>query len=363
MLSISIIIESIDNTREFRIIKPMPIKETKPITISDAIQRYLDAVKLSRSPHTMLAYRNAMQIFRELLKEKSLEPETTSAEKITEDLITPLAGYLKSYANATEQLYLQAVKGFYLYIDSERLVEINQSRVVVLIKQRSRRPGIRFPQFPLEDIEALITKVETVDNLFIASEDEDVSNVMLRAYRDRAFLLTLADTGLRVHEACKLKRGDIDWNEQKTIIIGKGNKQAVVRFTSRSLQAIKDYLAQRASLDGNSGKQLGSLPLFARHDKGAGKKIKPTTPTTGRNIVKERVQQFLGKDAVGKITPHSFRHYFVTSVLRGTGNLKIAQELARHENIEVTKRYSHLSNDELDKAYHDVFERRRKTND
>jgi integrase len=256
-------------------------------------------------------------------------------------------------------LYLQAVKGFYLYLDSERLADINQSRVVVLIRQRSRRPGIRFPQFPAEDIESLINKVETVDNLFVASEDEDLATVKLRAYRDRAFLLTLADTGLRVHEACNLKRGDIDWNEQRTIIIGKGNKQAVVRFTSRSLGAIKDYLSQRASLDGNSGKQLGSLPLFARHDKGAGSKIKPITPTTGRNIVKERVVQFLGKELVGKITPHSFRHYFVTSVLRGTGNLKIAQELARHENIEVTKRYSHLSNDELDKAYYDVFEKKK----
>ncbi|MBL8107829.1 MAG: site-specific integrase, partial [Anaerolineales bacterium] len=135
----------------------MANKAPKSVSISDAIKRYLDAVKLSRSPHTMLAYRNAMQIFSEVLREKSLEPETTPIEKVSEDLITPLAGYLKSYANATEQLYLQAVKGFYLYIDSERLAEINQSRVVVLIKQRSRRPGIRFPQFPLEDIEALIT--------------------------------------------------------------------------------------------------------------------------------------------------------------------------------------------------------------
>ncbi len=337
----------------------MTQKQTPSVTISQAIAGYLNAVKLARSPHTLLAYKNAMQVFNEVLKAKALAPETTPAEKITEDLITPLAGYLKTYASATEQLYLQAVKGFYLYLDAERLADVNQSRVVVLIRQRARRPGVRFPQFPAEDIESLITKVETVNNLFVTNEDEDTAIVKLRAYRDRAFLLTLADTGLRVHEACNLKRGDIDWNEQKTIIIGKGNKQAVVRFTSRALSAIKDYLSQRAALDGNSGKQLSSLPLFARHDKGAGKRVKPMTPTTGRNIVKERVEQFLGKDLVGKITPHSFRHYFVTSVLRGTGNLKIAQELARHENIEVTKRYSHLSNDELDKAYYDVFEKKK----
>jgi integrase len=109
-------------------------------------------------------------------------------------------------------------------------------------------------------------------------------------------------------------------------------------------------------LDGSSGRTLASLPLFARHDRGAGKKIKPITTTTGRNIVANRVSQALGAEAVGTITPHSFRHYFVTVILRGSGNLKLAQELARHKNISVTQRYAHLSDDELDKGYYDVFE-------
>ncbi len=331
---------------------------SQPITIADAMSKYLDMVKLSRSGHTMRAYRNALQIFSSVLKEKWLEPTTTSVERLNENMISSLAGYLKTYSPATEQLYLQAVKGFYLYIDSERLADINQSRVQVLIRQRSRRPGIRFPQFPMDDMSNLLMKVEKIDNLEIPSGEEELETVKLRAYRDRAFLLTLADTGLRVHEACKLRRGDIDWNEQRAIIIGKGDKQAVVRFTSRSIQAIKDYLSQRATLDGNSGRQLTSLPLFARHDKGAGKKTKPITPTTGRRIVQERVKQFLGKEMVGKITPHSFRHYFVTAVLRGSGNLKLAQELARHKNIQVTQRYTHLSNDELDKAYYEIFEKK-----
>ena len=78
--------------------------------------------------------------------------------------------------------------------------------------------------------------------------------------------------------------------------------------------------------------------------------------------MQERVTQLLGKDKVGTITPHSFRHYFVTSILRGTGNLRYAQELARHKNIAVTQRYTHLTNDELDKAYYEVFEKRGRPN-
>lgn len=338
----------------------MATNDSKPVTILEAMSRYLEVIKLARSKHTMLAYKNALNIFREALIEKRLKPDSTPIEKLTEDMISPLADYLKTYSPATEQLYLQAVKGFYEYVDSERLADINQSRVRTLIRQRARRPGIRFPQFPMDDIESLLAKVEDAENLSMPVGDDEPMNVKLRAYRDRAILLTLADTGLRVHEACNLRRGDIDWKEQRAIVIGKGNKQAVVRFTLRALQAIKDYLAQRAALDGNSGKQLSALPLFARHDKGAGKKVKPMTPTTGRNIVKERVAQFLGADMTGRITPHSFRHYFVTSVLRGTGNLRYAQELARHSNIQVTQRYTHLSNDELDKAYYDVFEKNSK---
>lgn len=310
----------------------------------------------------MLAYKNALRAFSEVLRKNAIDPESAPAESLTEDLISPLAEHLKVYAPATEQMYLQAVKGFFEFVDSERLVPLNQSRVRVLIRQRSRRPGVRFPQFPAEDIEHLLEQVENVENLTISVPEaaEEAPLVRLRAYRDRAFLLTLADTGLRVHEACKLRRGDIDWNEQRAIIIGKGDKQAVIRFTSRSIQAIRDYLAQRAALDGNSGRQLSALPLFARHDKGAGKKVKPMTPTTGRNIVKERVGQFLGQELIGRITPHSFRHYFVTSVLQTTGNLRIAQELARHKNIQVTQRYTHLSNEELDKAYYEAFERKKK---
>jgi integrase len=179
----------------------------------------------------------------------------------------------------------------------------------------------------------------------------------LRNLRDRAFLITLADTGLRVHEACALRRGDIDWFEAKAIIIGKGDRQAVVRFSSRAINALRDYLDARSDMDSASGRPLTSLPLFARHDRGAGKKVKPITTTTGRNIVTQRVLECLGKTAVGTITPHSFRHYFVTRVLQGSGgNIKLAQELARHRNIAVTQRYTHITNDELDRGYWEAIE-------
>ena len=45
-----------------------------------------------------------------------------------------------------------------------------------------------------------------------------------------------------------------------------------------------------------------------------------------------------------------------TVLIASGGNLKLAQELARHRNIAVTQRYAHLSSDELDQGYYDVFD-------
>ncbi len=321
------------------------------LTISDVINEYINTVTSARSANTGRTYRNAMNTFSIMLVDHKLPPSTTPISVLPEDAIIWFISALKVYSPTTERLYLTALTGFYEYLSAERLCEINLPRVRLLIRQRARKPGRRLPQFPFQNIEKIL---EYANN--IAQSPTQNPIIQLINYRDRAFLLTLADTGLRVHEACGLRKGDIDWYEGHALIIGKGNKQAVVRFSSRSLRAIKDYLNIRANLEVSAKQAATSLPIFARHDRGAGKKIKPITTTTGRNIVAQRVTAALGPEASGTITPHSFRHYFVTVVLRTSGNLKLAQELARHKNIAVTERYAHLSDDELDKGYWNIFE-------
>lgn len=327
------------------------------MTIFEAVERFLLTVSQARSENTALTYGNAMALFFEVLEKNQLPPRESPSTSLSENAVAWMISRLKDHAPATERLYLTAVTRFYEFLAAENLSSINLPRVQMLIHQRARRPGIRLPIFPRDNIDIVVDHM-----LYKKYPSSNVPEVNLRNLRDRAFLVTLADTGLRVHEACGLRRGDIDWLEGKAVVIGKGNRQAVVRFSSRSMQCVKDYLAARSTIDGGSGKPLASLPVFARHDKGAGKKVKPITTTTGREIVSDWVKSILGPDAVGTITPHSFRHYFVTKVLHSTGNLKLAQELARHKSIAVTQRYAHLNDDELDRGYFNVFEDRKDLN-
>ena len=326
------------------------------ITVEDSINSYLDSVYLSRSINTWRTYRNAMNSFRNVLLQHHVDPENTAIETLQENAVSWFSTSLKRLSPATERLYLTACVGFYEYISAESLSSPNIPRVKMLVRQRARRFGQRLPQFPRESIDEIIAYAKSTNYLHDFCSNNNTAEV-LRHLRDKAFLITLAETGLRVHEACHLRRGDIDWNENKALIIGKGNRQDIVRFSEDSIDSIRNYLTRRSVLDGASHKPLSSLPIFARHDKGAGKKVLPITTTTGRNIVKHWVKVILGEDATGTITPHSFRHYFVTTVLRGSGGqLKLAQELARHRNIAVTQRYAHLSDDELDRGYWDIFD-------
>jgi site-specific recombinase XerD len=320
-------------------------------TLEASFQDYLGAVRLARSPNTERTYRNAVKAFRACLDGLGVDPKTQSPRTANENWVGDFAAHLRDYAPASERLYLTAISGWYEFLSAEGLAELNLPRLRSLIRRRARRPGQRLPQFPREAIEAILVAATDIPN-----QGDDESG-RLRGLRDRALLFTLADTGLRVHEAVRLRRGDLDWNEGRALMIGKGDREAVVRFSNRSLRYLRSYLEARSSRDGSSGRPLSALPLFARHDPASGKRVLPISTTTARSIVHERARQALGELPQAAITPHSFRHYFVTTVLRGSGgNLKLAQELARHRSIAVTQRYAHLSDDELDRGYYEIFE-------
>ena len=268
--------------------------------MTEASAAFLDLKLRSRSKKTAQTYRYGLDRFLAALKDQNVDPAREPVANLNEHYIIAFIERMQAenLSAATQKLYCSAIVQFYKFLASRSLAATNMHQLDELIRQYVRRPGQRLPQFPKELIEKLLTFAET-----LKSADIDTPRTHRINLRDRAFLLTLADTGLRVHEACGLTRGEVDWNEGRAIIIGKGNKQAVVRFSKRALSALKDYLAVRSGIDGSTGRRLSALPLFARHDDGGEKKVKPMSTDMGRNIVKHRSAAGLGPEAVGMVTP------------------------------------------------------------
>jgi len=290
------------------------------------LKRFLDT--LNRTPKTIFAYRNALTRFTKTVGEDA----ELNTETYTKFLIS-----LKQKSPSTQRVYRTAVLKFYKFCKAGNWPELEEAT-----DHYTRKPGKRFVNFNREAVEKVIA--------YCAALSGD-----LEALRDRAFVLTLVDTGLRISEACTLKRSDLDWLEQRAIIIGKGDKQAVIRFSDRSIEALKAYLHARASVEPNSRTPLGSQPIFARHDIRASKKIRPITAGGMWKAIKSRIEDAGVERSAVRI--HDFRHYFVTMTYLAKGNLKLSQELARHESITTTNRYAHFGS-ETDKAYDEIFNKR-----
>jgi integrase/recombinase XerC len=163
----------------------------------------------------------------------------------------------------------------------------------------------------------------------------------LRMRRDKAFLWSLAETGLRVSEACNLRIGQI--KEWRAAFIGKGDILRSVKFGKHSRALINSYLKARQVVDGS---QRDMLPLFIRHDKAAGKTIKPITPKIGEQIIHNLALLALGDEYDPTITCHKFRHYYISTIARDSG-MQSAQVGAGHKNISTTQRYTHMEEEEI----------------
>ena len=320
------------------------------MTIQEAINRYLRQVKRSKSPRTATAYQQGLKVFAVCLTQSktAVDFDKANINTLSPLWIETFLNQLQKQSVSTEHLYTTAVAGFYRYVAAQEWAAINLSTLDCEMNQR-RSQGKRLHVFPDGDVEKLLAHLQKEVVYLPKSRTEK-----LTVHRDTALLFTLADTGLRVSEACSLRRGDVDWERKRAIIIGKGDKQAIVRFSERALRHISNYLTVRSELDRRQGRQ-SILPIFARHDKKAGKRVLPISSRTAENIVGTWIVKALGEEAKGTITPHTFRHYFVTRAARHH-DILLAQNLARHESINTTSGYTHLTETEIDEAYEAVFD-------
>ena len=211
--------------------------EKSQISITKTIEMFLENIGLSRSENTEKTYRNAMNAFVDFITEKGIEPDN-AIDALNEKIFGDYAKYLKAYSPSTESLYINVAKNYFEFLAAEEIKTFNLFQTKLLIKNRTRKPGIRLPQFPEHDIDKVLDYALNQIPLLPCETEND----LLINLRDSAFLVTLADTGLRIHEACNLRRGGIDWFSGKAVIIGKGNKEAVIRFSDRSIALLKKYI-------------------------------------------------------------------------------------------------------------------------
>jgi site-specific recombinase XerD len=325
---------------------------SQAVSIQISFEKYLKAIENARSNNTYKTYRQGINSYSKALKLNGIDINSP-VDELSPSSILAFVNFSREngVCSQTERLYLTVISNYFQFLLIEELSPINIERVKGLIKQYGRKTGKRLIQFPQKAIERVIEYAEQHK-----PETNSINSQNLIDWRNRALLLTLADTGLRINEAVSLKLSDVNFENGTAIIIGKGDKQAVIYFSARSLKSILEYLAIRSHLDSRSVTSIKNTRVFTRHNRNSWNKLLPISTQTGEDIVRQMVNLALGDEStMVDITPHSFRHRFVTEIVAKTGNLKLAQELARHSSVSITERYTHLADIEVKKSFRSVF--------
>jgi site-specific recombinase XerD len=151
--------------------------------------------------------------------------------------------------------------------------------------------------------------------------------------RDKALILLLLDTGLRIHEAHKLTVADA---QQETVLIrGKGGKQRVVFLSAEVRLAIKRYLK--------------ACPYPLTDDSPLWQGMNGTLTLWGIMEVVEKI----GKRAElpKPLGAHTFRRTFATWSLRSGIDLEQLRQLMGHSDYSVLRQYLSLVEADLKQAH------------
>jgi integrase/recombinase XerD len=154
--------------------------------------------------------------------------------------------------------------------------------------------------------------------------------------RDRALILLLLRTGMRIGEALGLRLNDLDMQDRKVHLF-QGEKNSlgrVVYLSDDVLGALKLWLRRR-----DPNQEF----VFYGHGN------KPICYSTGRSRFVKYIQK-AGLEEKG-YTVHGLRHTFASELLNAGMRLECLQQLLGHQDIEVTRRYARLTDRTREEEY------------
>lgn len=151
--------------------------------------------------------------------------------------------------------------------------------------------------------------------------------------RDIAIITLLLHTGLRVSEMCRLKMTDVIIKERSgsVTVIGKGDKQRVVPLNVTARNALAEWFNVRGYEPG---------PLFISQKGG---RLSPRS-------VERLVKKYAYHARLDKVTPHILRHTFCKSLIDAGVSIDRVADLAGHESLDTTAKYTRPTQMDLQKA-------------
>lgn len=287
------------------------LKQEDPIG-RDYIEEYLVLLyRRNLRPNTFICYYTAILLFFSYLKQS----DKKNIEEITRN---DLGGFVEHEQDRglKPTSVRNRLKSMYAFLDF--LIE----RGIVDPDVTKRRMSIKLP-----------------DTLPRAIDPDDIKKLLsvVKHTRNRAMILTLLRTGMRIGELLETKVIDLNLKEKRIEIFEarKNRVGRIVYLSDDAMTALRAWLETR-----DKHKEY----VFY----GQGRKTK-LSYTAARNIFTKYLKKAQMADKGYSL--HCLRHTFASELLNAGMRLECLQQLLGHATIEMTRRYARLTDNTRREEY------------
>jgi len=291
--------------------------EFKKIKFINSFINYIESKNYS--DNTLNAYINDLYYFKLFVKK--------DLDKVTYEDVRDYLEYLNLQKEKPSSVKrkISTLKAFYKYLYINGYID---KKDYPMNKISSPKLDKRLPKF--------IYYNDLLEMIRESSNDKD-------GIRDRLIIEMLYATGVRVSELVNIKISDIDFDNKRIVVMGKGAKERIVYYGEYAEEVLRKYI------DTHNVHNNDYLFLNSK-----GYKI---TDRGIRYIIDNIMQRLSVKVHV---TPHVLRHTFATDMLNNGCDIKVVQELLGHSSLKATEIYTHVTNERLKEVYYNCFPRRDK---
>ena len=284
-------------------------------TVDNMVKAYMRYLKLERnlSPNTIEAYRNDLRWLLAYVNFHGLKVEEVKLEDLDnfsaslhDQRITP----------RSQARILSGVRSFFKFLLLDGFIDADPTELLVSPHVRNALPDV--------------LSTAEVDRL-----EASIDLSKWEGQRNRAIIEVLFSCGLRVSELVNLKLSNLYMEEKFVRVTGKGDKERLVPISSRALDELNAWFADRNAMRIKAGEE--DYVFLNRR---------------GAHLTRTMILIMIKRQAVAAgitktISPHTLRHSFATALLEGGADLIAIQAMMGHEDIATTEIYTHIDTSSL----------------